>query len=1141
MATVIKKGDIIESGVLDEYIESLKLSTKLLLEHDEAIKKTAADLKTSFASQGNSAKAMQEANNAVTKSNKLRKDSVAIDKEKIKLSKQLTAATDEQVKGKLRLQRANKKQRDILKDIVILEDREATVVEKLTARNRQLSRERDKLAGATRKERKAILELNKQIDANNAKIEKNADALKKQKIGIGRYTAGIKGAIGGLKGFASALGIVGGIQLFTRGLRNAFNVVKNFDQAQADLSSVLAVNKDEMAALTAQAKELGATTKFTASEVSELQLEFAKLGFTQKEIQAVTASTLQLAAAAGTDLANAATITGSTLRAFGLDASETQRVVDVMAKSFSTSSLDIDKFKTAMGAVAPVAKSAGFSIEETTALLGTITDAGIDASTAGTGLRNVFLELTKKGLTFEEAMQKISTASDKNAVALDLFGKRGATIGLVLAESGVSIDALTEKLENAGGAAEEMADKQLDTLQGSLQLLNSAWEGYILGADGASGASENLKGIVKFLADNLADLINLIIKASLVWGTYKIATKAATAVTNRFGNSFKVLGKNIKISSKMMGIYSAALTAVVIIAVELFTRIMAVKDANELMNETIDRGNELLEVEKDKLKIVGQELLNDKLTREERQVVIDKTNAEYGTTLENLEDEAAFTRQVALAYRDVVAQLNKKIKLQVVEEDLLEATRRVRELTREAEELGFLDIAGEALATVIGDNTIQKLELQKDLVKEYQNELISLQNTGLETQEVLSDIEIIDEVEQSGRGKKLTDPDKARLDELKKFEHAQELRLKAYENYLLRTVEDTELRNELLAEKELKLSTETAQKIIDLDFDTNEILVEHRNKHLKTLQKLNNDHLEDVKDETEKATLDDLKDFQDAENKKEALRQLAAEREKKRIEELKKANEELTKKLIDGVVQVADAKREELDGEIQTNRDEIAASQTEIQRQNELGTADAALAIRAQKKAIANEKLEIEELEKRKRNLLLITVGLERASQLIGSGDLTPFKNASSDVSQFTVDLKSLQSLPSFYEGAEGTFGEVLGNTNTRDGHTVNVDDGEQILNGRKVDSLRAVGLRTTTDITNAAIMNQTSQMQARAANSANYMFTDKNIVNKLDSVINAFESMEFPIAYTNPTTGQTTIEKGNKIKRINSFNPYST
>ena len=97
-----------------------------------------------------------------------------------------------------------------------------------------------------------------------------------------------------------------------------------------------------MKALSQDAKRLGASTRFTATQVSKLQKEYAKLGFSQKQILNLTKATLELATATNTDLARAAEVVGNTLRAFSLDASETQRVVDVMAKSFNESSLEND-------------------------------------------------------------------------------------------------------------------------------------------------------------------------------------------------------------------------------------------------------------------------------------------------------------------------------------------------------------------------------------------------------------------------------------------------------------------------------------------------------------------------------------------------------------------------------------------------------------------------------------------------------------------------------------------------------------------------------------------------------------------------------------------------------------------------------
>ena len=163
---------------------------------------------------------------------------------------------------------------------------------------------------------------------------------------------------------------------------------------------------------------------------------------------------MDLAAATGTDLARSAEVVGNTLRAFRLEAGEASRVVNVMALSFTKTSLDMERFSTAMATVAPVAANAGVSLEKTTALIGTLVSAGIDASSAGTGLRNIFLELAKSGMSFNDAMDQINNASNKNAAALELFGKRGAAVGSVLADSTDKANELEKSLKGVGEDSE---------------------------------------------------------------------------------------------------------------------------------------------------------------------------------------------------------------------------------------------------------------------------------------------------------------------------------------------------------------------------------------------------------------------------------------------------------------------------------------------------------------------------------------------------------------------------------------------------------------------------------------------------------------------------------------------------------------
>ena len=329
-------------------------------------------------------------------------------------------------------------------------------------------------------------------------------------------------------------------------LRSSVNVIKDYEQAQANLASVLGTNIEGTAQLSKIQRELGASTKFTAAEVAQLQTELAKLGFSQQQIADMSESVLTLAGATGTELADAAAVAGATLRGFGLDASDTDRVVDVMAKSFSSSSLDMEKFKVAMAAAAPVAKNFGFTIEETTSMIGVLTDRGIDASTAGTGLRNVLLDSQKAGLTFQEALDKINESSDKTATAFDLFGKRGATLGVILAENQEQTAKLTDTLEDAEGAAEDMAETQRNTLQGALAELNSAWQEQILGLNGATGASEKLRAIIKFLTENLSTILSVLGKAIKLWLIYKAVTSDVARNAAAFAKHIAKTGVSLK-------------------------------------------------------------------------------------------------------------------------------------------------------------------------------------------------------------------------------------------------------------------------------------------------------------------------------------------------------------------------------------------------------------------------------------------------------------------------------------------------------------------------------------------------------------------------------------------------------------------
>ena len=342
----------------------------------------------------------------------------------------------------------------------------------------------------------------------------------------------------------------------------SFNVFKSFEQEMSKVQAVSGATAEEFKALSDNAKELGASTMFSAREVASLQTEFAKLGFRATEITKVTESTLALAQASGSDLARAAEVAGSTLRAFGLDASETGRVTDVMAASFSSSALDMETFAESMKFVAPVAKSAGMSIEETSAMLQIMSNAGIKGSQAGTALRRIISEIGASGKPTAEALKDLAAQGLNLADAKDEVGRHAQSALLVLAEGVDKIKPLTTELEHSGGAAQQMADIMGNTAFGAGKRLESAMEGLAISVGElvavaivpmveflakAAGALNNMSDGAKKAIVIIAGIAAAIGPAVFILGSFqralvavRTATWLTTAATTAFGVAVQI-------------------------------------------------------------------------------------------------------------------------------------------------------------------------------------------------------------------------------------------------------------------------------------------------------------------------------------------------------------------------------------------------------------------------------------------------------------------------------------------------------------------------------------------------------------------------------------------------------------------------
>jgi len=345
-----------------------------------------------------------------------------------------------------------------------------------------------------------------------------------------------------LSGFGLAIGAFAAFSVVS----GAVGIMMDFEQANANVASVLETTVDKTVKLQDAAKQLGATTSFTASEVAGLQKEYAKLGFVENEILAVSQSTLDLAAATTTALPQAAKQVGAALNTYGLAAKDAGRVTDVFALASSKAAIDMEFLATAMPKVAPIASKFGFSIESTTALLGKLGDAGFEASTAATGTKNILLNLADSGGKLAQALGKPvknlpdlvdglnklkSEGIDLNK-ALQLTDKISVAAFATFLEKADEAKSLAEALDNAGGAGKRMAKNMLDTLGGSLTLLNSAYEGFILSLDDGTGA---FSGFLRRVVDVSTEILSLLsgteaLKSTLDANELSIRSAAETSL-----------------------------------------------------------------------------------------------------------------------------------------------------------------------------------------------------------------------------------------------------------------------------------------------------------------------------------------------------------------------------------------------------------------------------------------------------------------------------------------------------------------------------------------------------------------------------------------------------------------------------------
>ena len=353
----------------------------------------------------------------------------------------------------------------------------------------------------------------------------------------------------------------------------------DFESAMSEVSAISGATGAELDALTQKAKEMGASTKFSASESAEAFKYMAMAGWETSDMLDGISGVMNLAAASGEDLAEVSDIVTDAITAFGLQASDSAHFADVLAAASNSANTNVAMLGGSFKYVAPVAGALGYSIEDVSVALGMMANSGIKAEMAGRSLRAMLSRLASPTQEVEEAFEQLGISAPEALTNADGSMKplsetieilRGSMSGLdeatkasvasgiagteamsgllaIVNSSDADFEKLTESIANADGTAKRMAETMEDNLEGAITIMKSAVEGF--GISLYETFSVKAKDGVK----TLTDYISRLQKAFESGGMQGLLTEFDSVMTDALGVVTEYLPKIISVGGSVVG------------------------------------------------------------------------------------------------------------------------------------------------------------------------------------------------------------------------------------------------------------------------------------------------------------------------------------------------------------------------------------------------------------------------------------------------------------------------------------------------------------------------------------------------------------------------------------------------------------
>lgn len=363
-----------------------------------------------------------------------------------------------------------------------------------------------------------------------------------------------------------------------------YDAIKSYADFEKEMSAVKAISGAtgaEFDMLTEKARQMGADTKFSATESAQAFEYMAMAGWKTDDMMNGIEGVMNLAAASGEDLGRVSDIVTDALTAFGLKASDSAHFADVLAAAATNSNTNVGMMGETFKYVAPLAGALKYDVEDVATAIGVMANSGVKASEAGTSLRSIFTRLAKppkdaaKALdalgisiknddgtikpfmqTMEELRDKFSTLSDDQKIqyAASIAGQEAMSglLAIVNASEG-DFEKVANAIDHANGSAKEMAKTRMDNLAGDIELVGGAWDQFIQTIM-KGGVSSGLRSMVQEVG-SIMDLLNDRIKDGLDFGdVFAIAGKGITDLKNKF-LEFDGVGSSLAGGALTAGLY----------------------------------------------------------------------------------------------------------------------------------------------------------------------------------------------------------------------------------------------------------------------------------------------------------------------------------------------------------------------------------------------------------------------------------------------------------------------------------------------------------------------------------------------------------------------------------------------------------